>query len=187
MSKGKRVGYIRVSTIDQNVDRQLEGETLDKVFTEKISGKNTDRPEFQKMLDYVREDDELVVHSMDRLARNLDDLRKTVRDLTARGVKVTFKKENLTFAGDDSPMSILLLSVMGAFAEFERSLIRERQREGIELAKARGVYAGRKPSLNNDQIQEVREKVGAGVPKARVAREFKISRETLYKYLAGSV
>ncbi len=185
MSKGKRVGYIRVSSVDQNTDRQLDGIELDKVFTEKVSGKNTDRPEFQKMLEYIREDDELVVHSMDRLARNLDDLRKIVRDLTARGIKVVFIKENLTFAGDDSPMSILLLSMMGAFAEFERSLIRERQREGIELAKKKGVYTGRKPSLTPEQFEEARARIDSGVAKAKVAREFKVSRETIYRYLAG--
>jgi DNA invertase Pin-like site-specific DNA recombinase len=136
-----------VSSVDQNTDRQLEGLELDKVFTDKASGKDTKRPQLQAALDYIREGDVLIVHSMDRLARNLDDLRKMVLDLTKKGVHVQFIKENLTFTGEDSPMSNLLLSLLGAVAEFERSMIRERQREGIALAKKAGVYKGRKPSL----------------------------------------
>ena len=147
----KRVGYIRVSTLDQNTERQLDGQELDKVFTDKASGKDTKRPQLQAALDYLREGDSLVVHSMDRLARNLDDLRRIVLGLTSKGVLVEFVKERLTFTGEDSAMSQLLLSVMGAFAEFERSLIRERQREGIALAKKAGVYKGRKPSLTDEQ------------------------------------
>src|SRR5665213_596871 len=144
---GQRIGYVRVSTLDQNTDRQLDGIELDRVFTDKASGKDTQRPELQNALGYLREGDTLVVHSMDRLARNLDDLRRIVKELTDRGVAVQFIKENLTFTGESSSMSILLLSIMGAFAEFERSLLRERQREGITLAKRKGVYKGRRPSL----------------------------------------
>src|SRR5271165_4719221 len=125
----KRVGYVRVSTLDQNAERQLDGQHLDKVFTDKASGKDTKRPQLQAALDYVREGDVLVVHSMDRLARNLDDLRKIDLGLTGKGVQVQFAKESLTFTGEDSPMSNLLLSLLGAVAEFERSMIRERQRK----------------------------------------------------------
>lgn len=106
-----------------------------------------------------------------------------MQGLTRRGVKVEFLKENLTFTGDDSPVATLLLSVMGAFAEFERSLIRERQREGIALAKKRGVYRGRKMLLSKEQADELRARVADGEPKAAVARVFGISRETLYRYL----
>jgi DNA invertase Pin-like site-specific DNA recombinase len=120
---------------------------------------------------------------MDRLARNLDDLRRLVQSLTKKGVKVTFMKEGMTFTGDDSHLSLLMLSMMGAFAEFERSLLLERQREGIALAKARGAYKGRKPSLTQDQADQLRAKVLAGEKKAVLAREFGISRETLYQYL----
>lgn len=180
---GHKIGYIRVSSAEQNTERQLEGLTLDRVFTDKVSGKSTDRPQLQEMLRFVREGDQLFVHSMDRLARNLVDLRQMVQDLTARGVKVQFVKEGLTFTGDDAAMSVLLLSVMGAVAEFERSIIRERQAEGIKIAKQKGVYKGRRASLTNAQAEEVRQKVAAGVPKAKVAREYKCSRETLYKYL----
>jgi len=178
----KRVGYIRVSTLDQNPERQLDGHELDKVFTDKASGKDTKRPQLQAALDYLREGDCLSVHSMDRLARNLDDLRRIVLGLTSKGVLVEFAKERLTFTGEDSAMSQLLLSVMGAFAEFERSLIRERQREGIALAKKAGVYKGRKPSLTNEQAQQLRARITAGEKKAALAREFGISRETLYQY-----
>lgn len=183
---GKRIGYVRVSTLDQNESRQLEGVQLDKRFVDKASGKDTKRPQLQAALDYLRDGDVLVVHSMDRLARNLDDLRKIVLGLTERGVVVEFAKEHLTFTSEDNAMSKLLLSVMGAFAEFERSLIRERQREGITLAKKAGVYKGRKPSLTPERITQLRARVAAGEKKAVLAREFGISRETLYSYVPVS-
>lgn len=181
---GKRVGYIRVSTLDQHTERQLDGQKLDKTFTEKASGKDADRPQLKAALEYLREGDVLLAHSMDRLARNLDDLRKIVFGLTGRGVVVEFVKEHLTFTVEENAMSKLLLSVMGAFAEFERTLIRERQREGIAIAKRAGVYKGRKPSLTPERFQELRSRVAGGEKKAVVAREFGISRETLYSYLA---
>ncbi len=183
---GKRIGYVRVSTLDQNESRQLEGVQLDKRFVDQASGKDTKRPQLQAALDYVRDGDVLVVHSMDRLARNLDDLRRIVMELTGRGVVVEFVKEHLTFTSEDNAMSKLLLSVMGAFAEFERSLIRERQREGIALAKKAGVYKGRKPSLTPERIAQLRARVAAGEKKAALAREFGISRETLYGYVPVS-
>lgn len=181
--KGQIVGYIRVSTFEQNTDRQLESVQLDKVFTDKASGKDTKRPELELLMQYVREGDTVVVHSMDRLARNLDDLRQTVQKLTGRGIRIQFVKENLVFTGEDSPMATLMLSVMGAFAEFERALIRERQREGIALAKQRGAYRGRKRSLSGRDIAEIRRRIDAGEKKAKVARDYGISRETLYQYL----
>ena len=156
---GQNVGYIRVSSDSQNTDRQLEGIKLDQVFEDKASGKNTDRPQLTACLNHLRKGDTLYVHSMDRLARNLDDLRRIVRDLTARDVVVHFHKEGLDFRGDDSPMSQLLLNMMGAFAEFERSLIKERQMEGIAIAKTKGVYKGRKRSLTPDRVIELRRKV----------------------------
>ncbi len=153
------------------------------MFTDKASGKDTQRPELEALLDFVRDGDTVVVHSMDRLARNLDDLRCIVRSLTKRGVRIEFIKESLAFTGEDSPMANLMLSVMGAFAEFERALIRERQREGIALAKQRGAYRGRKKSLSADQVTELRRWADSGKKKAQLAREFGISRETLYQYL----
>src|SRR5271155_5669349 len=130
---GQRIGYIRVSSTDQNTQRQLEDVKVDRTFTDKISGKDTNRPKLQEMIDFVREGDSVIVHSMDRLARNLDDLRRIVQMLTKKGVSVEFIHEHLTFTGADTPMANLMLSVMGAFAEFERALIRERQLEGIAI------------------------------------------------------
>lgn len=185
MAVGQRVGYRRVSTHDQNLARQLDGVAVDKTFTDELSGKDRNRPQLDAMLDYVREGDTVLVHSMDRLARNLDDLRHLVRTLTGKGVRVEFVKEHLSFSGEDSPMANLLLSVMGAFAEFERALILERQREGIAKAQARGVYKGRKPALSDQQAYELRQRAAAGEPKAALARAFGISRETVYTYLAA--
>ena len=179
---GKDVGYIRVSTTQQNTARQLDGVQLDKVFEEKISGKSIDRPELKACLVYLREGDCLHVHSMDRLARNLDDLRKIVRDLTKEGIKVRFHKENLIFTGDDSPMSQLLLSMMGAFAEFERSLIKERQLEGIQIAKTKGLYRGRRPALSQVRVAELLSRISTGASITALAREYGISRETVYQY-----
>ena len=176
---GQRVGYVRVSTLDQNTVRQLAGVDVDRVFEDQASGKDLNRPELEEMIKFVRDGDTVLVHSMDRLARNLDDLRSIVRRLTRKKVRVEFVKEQLTFTGDDNAMANLLLNVMGAFAEFERSLIRERQREGIALAMKRGVYRGRTPSLDAARAAELREKVAAGVPKAALARHFGISRETV--------
>jgi DNA invertase Pin-like site-specific DNA recombinase len=180
---GQRIGYVRVSTLDQNEKRQLEGQVLDRVFTDKASGRDTARPQLTELLRYARDQDILLVHSMDRLARNLDDLRALVRGLTCRGVRVEFVKEGLVFTGEDSPMANLMLSVMGAFAEFERSLIRERQREGIALAKQRGAYKGRKKTLSSERAGEMVQRAGSGVPKAVLARDYGISRETVYQYL----
>jgi DNA invertase Pin-like site-specific DNA recombinase len=140
-SKGQRVEYVRVSGLDQNQVRQLEGVRRDKTLTDKASGKDAKPPQLEAMLGFVREGDTVLCHSMDRLARNLDDLRRIVLGLTDRGVHVVFVKESLTFTGEDSPMSNLLLSVMGAFAQFERELIRERQREGIAIARRTGSIA----------------------------------------------
>ena len=180
---GQRVGYTRVSTLEQNTDRQLDGVPVDRTFADHVSGKDLQRPQLEAMLSFVRDGDTVVVHSMDRLARNLDDLRATVRGLTDRGVQVQFVKEQLTFTGDDTAMATLLLSVMGAFAEFERALILERQREGIAAAKQRGVYTGRKPALTADQAEQLRERAAAGEQKSALAKEFGISRETVYAYL----
>ena len=167
----------------QKTDYKSENVTIDKQFTESASGRDIHRPQLEALLAFVREGDTVVVHSMDRLARNLDDLRRMVQQLTKRGIKIEFVKEHLVFTGEDSPMANLMLSVMGAFAEFERALIRERQKEGIALAKVRGAYKGRKRSLSPEKIVELRERVKGGERKASLAREFEISRETLYQYL----
>lgn len=177
------VGYIRVSTTDQNPERQLDGCELDKKFIDYCSGKNLERPKLKEALNFVREHDTLIVHSMDRLARTLVDLRSLVADLNKRNVKVKFIKENLIFSGEDTPLALLLLNIMGSFAEFERSLIKERQAEGIRIAKQKGIYTGRKKVFNKDQIKYVRDQAASGTPKASIAKHFKVSRETIYKYL----
>ena len=184
--QGHRIGYIRVSTFEQNPQRQLEQVQVDRVFIDKASGKDVRRPQLSELMEFIREGDTVVVHSMDRLARNLDDLRRIVQGLVKRGICVEFVKEHLTFTGEDSPMATLMLSVMGAFAEFERTLIRERQREGIVLAKQRGAYRGRKKALPPDKIEELRRQMAGGATKAQAARDFGISRETLYNYLAAT-
>ncbi len=180
---GQKIGYVRVSSLDQNQVRQLDGIKLDKVFTDKASGKDTNRPALNALLDFVREGDTVVVHSMDRLARNLDNLRYLVQLLTKKGIEVEFVKEHLTFTGKDSPMAQLMLSVMGAFAEFERALIKERQREGIAIAKQKGLYKGRKKVLSQAQVYEIKQKISEGLKKSHIAKSFNISRASLYNYL----
>ena len=182
---GKRIGYVRVSSIDQNTVRQLDGVQLDKVFTDKASGKNTNRPQLKAALDYLRDGDGLVVHSMDRLARNISDLLHIVETLNKQGVVVEFVKESLTFTGDDSAMSKLMLTIMGGVAEFERAMIRERQLEGIAKAKQAGKYTGRKSTMTDIQIQTIRSRVADGVNKSALAREFGVTRQTIYNVVAS--
>lgn len=187
VTKGQVIGYGRVSSASQNEARQVEALAgCDRLFIDKASGRSTtERPELAAALDYAREGDTLRVPSMDRFARNLDDLRRLVAELTTKGVRVEFVKEGLAFTVEANAMNTLLLSMLGAVAEFERSLIRERQAEGIALAKARGVYKGRKPSLTPEQVAEARQQVDQHVPKAVIARNLGVSRQTLYTALAG--
>lgn len=183
---GQIVGYVRVSTLDQNTGRQLEqmkDEHTDVIFEDHISGKSLERPELDKLLKHVRKGDTVVVHSMDRLARNLRDLRNLVDDLTDRGVVVKFIKEHLEFTGETNSTAKLMLSIMGAVSEFEREMILERQREGISLAKAEGKYKGGKFKLTGDRLIELRRRATSGENKAALAREFNISRQTLYGYM----
>lgn len=195
MSDGRIVGYARVSSEDQNLDRQLEalgnlsksprtGEPL--LYTDKISGKDTNRPGLDALLDYVREGDVVRVASFDRLSRDLGDLRRLVKALTDQGVSVEFLHERLTFSGDDSPIANLMLNLLGSVAEFERAMIKERARQGIALAKKAGKYKGRVPALKPEQIEQARQQVEAGIPKAEVARRLGVSRQTLYDALAGT-
>ena len=182
---GKRIGYVRASSVDQNTVRQLDGVQVDKTFTDKASGKDTNRPQLQAALDYLRDGDVLVVHSMDRLARNITDLLHTVQTLNSRGVVVEFVKEALTFTGDDSAMSKLMLTIMGGVAEFERAMIRERQLEGIAKAKQAGKYRGRQSTMTTAQVQTIRDRVAAVCNKAALAREFGVTRQTIYNLIAA--
>ena len=152
---GKTIGYIRVSTVGQNTERQLDGVALDKVFEEKVSAKTANRHELKAMLEYIREGDTVVVHDISRLARNIRDLHDVVEQITAKGVALKFQKESLVFTGDKSDaMSQLLLSMLGAVYEFERTIMLERQREGIALAKAQGKFTGRKATIDTQKILE---------------------------------
>lgn len=185
--KGQKIGYIRVSTVEQNTVRQLDSLQLDRIFTDKCSGKDTNRPQLAAMLEFIRDGDMLFVHSMDRLARNLDDLRKLVDKMTDKNITVQFIKENLAFSKTDrNPIAKLMLSVMGAFAEFERALIKERQMEGIAIAKLAGKYRGRSKCLTNEQVAEMRQMAADRYKKVDIAKKFGISRDTLYRYLNGA-
>lgn len=184
--------YIRVSSFEQNEARQIEGIKgagikTDRTYMDKLSGKDTERPQLQALLANLRKDDTLVCWSIDRLARNVADMLKMVKELTERGITIRFIKENLTFNGDDSPMSKLQLTMMGAFAEFERDLIKERQLEGIAIAKAKGVYKGRKPVLTPEKAVELRQRAATGISKELLAEEFGVSRSALYNYLKPAV
>ncbi len=153
---GKTIGYIRVSTVGQNSERQLEGVELDKVFEEKVSAKTINRPKLQELLEYIREGDTVVVHDISRLARNISDLHNLVEQINEKGATLQFKKEGLTFTGDKKdPMSQLLLSMLGAVYQFERSILLERQREGIEVAKKAGKFKGRPAKIDKQEILRV--------------------------------
>jgi DNA invertase Pin-like site-specific DNA recombinase len=181
---GKRIGYIRVSSVDQNTVRQLDGVELDKVFTDKASGKDTNRPQLKAALDYLRDGDVFLVHSMDRLARSLSDLLELVETLNNRGVVIEFAKEGLVFTGDDSPTSRLMLGIMGAVAQFERQIIRQRQLEGIQKAKQAGKYRGRQSTMSAAQAKAICDRAAAGENKSALAREFRLSRQTIYNIIS---
>lgn len=182
---GQRVGYVRVSTAEQNEVRQLDGVELDKVFIDKASGRTRDRPKLDEMITYVREGDTVYVHSLDRLARNVTDLQAIIAELTGKGVRVEVTTQGLVFTGDDNPMTKLLLQMLGAVAEFELATIRERQAEGIAKAKAAGKYKGRKAALTTEQAEQIARRKQAGESIAALAREYGISRQTVYRYLAA--
>ena len=173
-----RVGYRRVSSVDQSLARQDLGD-CERVFEEKLSGGSTDRPALQDMIAFVRSDDEVVVHSIDRLARNLMDLQSIIKELNDKGASVHFITEQLTFSSDGgSAFQTLQLQMLGAFAQFERTMIRKRQAEGI--AKAKGVYAQRKRTVNPDKIQQM---FDDGLSKAAIAKQLNISRMSVYRSL----
>ena len=187
MALGADIGYIRVSSADLITIRQLADTRLDKVFEDHLSGNCRNRPGLDACLNYLREGDTLHVHSIDRLARNLLHLQQLIDALTARGVTVVFHKENMKFSpdghGTSDPMSRLMMQMLGAFAEFERSLIRERQREGIAAAKSSGKILGRPKRISDDVLEQVRADVALGIPLAKIAKKIGIPRTTLYSRL----
>jgi DNA invertase Pin-like site-specific DNA recombinase len=178
------IGYIRVSSVGQNTERQLADVTLDRVFEDFTSGKNTDRPQLKECMNHLRIGDELHVHSIDRLARNLKDLQTIVDELKDKGISVHFHKENLIFdATNSNPMQELMFQMLGAFAQFERALIKERQKEGIDVAQAKGKKFGAPPKVTSDQVIEIHHQLTLNSDKSKVAKQFGISRPTLYKII----
>jgi DNA invertase Pin-like site-specific DNA recombinase len=178
------IGYIRVSSYSQNPDRQLRDIKLDKVFEEKASAKDAKRPQLIACTEWLRDKDTLHVHSIDRLARNLQDLQRIIQVLTDTGVTVVFHKENLTFSGGTSdPMKTLMLQMMGAFSEFERALINERRKEGMAAAKAAGKQIGAKRKLSREDVVDIKSRIATGTSKSSLANEYSISRQTLYSAL----
>lgn len=174
---------------NRQTEALLASGRIDRFFEDKISGRSrAERPALNECIKYLRDGDELVVSSIDRLARSLIDLRTLVDEITAKGVTVYFLHENLRFTheGEDA-RSNLMLSILGSFAEFERAIIRERQAEGIALAQKAGKYRGRKRALSAEQIDEARIRIGAGESKAAVARELGVARTTLYAALNRAV
>lgn len=180
---GHDVGYVRVSSAGQNTERQLDGMKLDKTFEEKASAGTRKRPVLAECLEYLRAGDTLHVHSIDRLARNLKDLLEIIKQLKGKGVSVRFHKEKLDFTAEDAPMSILMLQIFGAVAEFERALIRERQAEGIAKALKKGTRFGQKPKLTPAQVDEVKQLVADRYTKVSIAEKFGVSVPTIYNAL----
>lgn len=176
------VGYIRVSSYDQSLERQLDGVRLDKVFKDKASGGNANRKALQQCLAYLREGDVLHIHSIDRLARNLFDLQHLVEDLTQKGVDIQFHQENLTFSSvGSSPLQMLLFQILGAFAQFERACIKERQREGIAHCKAMGKVLGRPSKLSSSDKESIIARLSSGEVPSQLAKEYNVSVSTIHK------
>lgn len=183
---GQQVGYIRVSSVGQKTERQLEGIQLDKTFTDRVSGKDRERPQLKACMEYVRQGDTLHVHSLDRLGRSLLDLEAIVGGLVEKGVKVKFYKEGMEFSQENNgSMGRLLFQILGAFAEFERNMIKERQAEGIAQAKKKGKHLGRFPKLTPDQKAEVAEAYKQGQKIAIIAKKYGVSRATIYNVLGS--
>lgn len=175
-----KIGYRRVSSEGQNLDRQ-DLSNCDKLFEEKVSGAKRDRAALAVMIEFAREGDEVVVWSIDRLARDLRDLQDIISTLNDKGVSVSFVKEKLTFAGDaDDGFAKLQLQMMGAFAEFERNIIRSRQAEGIARAKAKGVYKGRSKTTDENRLRKMK---AEGHSVTEIAELVGVSRMTVYRTL----
>jgi DNA invertase Pin-like site-specific DNA recombinase len=178
------VGYVRVSSQGQNTARQLQGIDLDMEFVDKVTGSTTDREKLQECIAYARKGDTVVIDSIDRLARNLRDLQDILTKLTTKGVIVKFIKENLVFTGDDDAMSTLMLQMMGAFAEFERTMIKSRQREGIDAAKKAGKHLGRPIKVTQKMSLDAARLRKEGKSIQSIAKDMGVARSTIHKMLA---
>lgn len=187
--RGQNVSYVRVSSKDQNLARQRESiGPVDREFVDQLTARTrAPRPGLEECVNYLRRGDTLHVASIDRLARSLVDLRGIIDQITSKGATVHFLKEHLTFAPDgEDPRATLMLGILGSFAEFERAIIRERQAEGIALAKKSGRYNGRPKVLTDAQIRNAHERVQGGEAKTSIARELGVSRTTLYRALKNA-
>ena len=183
---GQIVGYTRVSTVDQNDEGQqhtLKAAGATKIFSDRITGSAETRPGLDEMSRYVREGDTIVIYSIDRLARNVEHLLSTVKEWRDNGIAIVFIREALRIDGEKNPMSELLLGVIGHIAQFEKAIIKERQREGIEAAKRRGVYKGRKRALDEDQVKELQNLLRQTGNISEIARKMGVSRQTIYRYM----
>ena len=180
-----KIGYIRVSTQEQNTMRQevlMESLGVDEVYIDRMSGKDTNRPELQKMMDYVRRGDTVIVESISRFARNTRDLLELVEQLTAKGVEFVSRKEAIDTT---TPTGKFMLTVFGAVAELEREYILQRQREGIAIAKEQGKYKGRKP-MESPEFEQVVAKWKSGTVTATEAmRVLHMSKSTFYRKVQG--
>lgn len=181
--KHQVVGYVRVSSQGQNTARQLVGIEVDRIFTDIMTGSIKSRPQLDECLKYVRHGDTLVVDSIDRLARNLRNLQEILDEMLQKGVAVRFVKENLLFTSKDDAMATLMLQMMGAFAEFERNMIRSRQKEGIELALRDGKRMGRPPVLNGKHKKQAKELKEQGMSIRKIAMTMNVCRASIYKLL----
>jgi len=185
-AKGQNIGYLRVSTVDQNTARQLDGVELDRVFVDKCSGGTTNRPALKACLEYLREGDTLYIHSIDRLARNLSDLLSIVAGLAEKGVEVTFHKEKLTFNRENDAMAKFLLHVFGAVAEFEKSMIKERRLEGQAKARREGKHMGRKSNITTAQLEEIKARRANGETLTAIGKAYGVSATTIMNQLKAS-
>lgn len=178
--------YARVSTTDQNLDRQIQEVKCDRLYCDKQSGKNVNREQLQAMLSNIREGDEITCLSMDRLSRSLADLIKLVEEITSKGAKIIFQKENMAFTPNKKdPFQNLMLSMLGAINQFYRENLLEIQREGIRCAKIAGKYSKeRKKKLSAEQIKEIQNRMNDRKTNATaLAKEYGISRGLLYQVL----
>lgn len=179
-----RIAYIRVSSIDQNEQRQIEAMQkygIEKWFNEKISAKDTNRPKLQELLEFVREGDTVYIHDFSRLARSTKDLLDIVELLNNKGVALVSNKENIDTS---TPTGKLMLTMIGAINEFERTNLLERQREGITIAKRNGVYKGRKAVTIPNFDYHYNRYMSRAISKSQLAKELGISRPTLDKLIA---
>jgi DNA invertase Pin-like site-specific DNA recombinase len=183
MNAKHKLAYIRVSSVDQNTERQLADMEFDETFTDKCSGSTVQRDALIRLKVHCRKCDAVYVHSIDRLARNLADLQILVQFFVDKGVEIHFVKESLSFTGEDNPFQNLQLQIIGSCAEFERAMIRARQREGIAARKAKGLPVGRKSVVSDDMRDGILKAAKGGTTKAAIAKEFGIGRATVYRVL----